>query len=213
MKTEVILEMIRSNEIDLLQEMLEEEIYLRSLGTGEQIRYKAMKNYFKFASHYINPAVSVMMKPCGITMLGKDYYCFSDTVSVVLTEEGIGGIEEYDNSSNDYFNLSSLPSIDFRTTEMYNLNEFFARVKAEGYKYCKAELVGDKCTFLKYKNSYYKMGLLDKAFSIINDGDMCNLHHAGGAQPLLIETSLGSTYIFPFIKDRLVEFESHICVL
>ena len=48
------------------------------------------------------------------------------------------------------------------------------------------------------KEGYFKVGLLDKAFSIINDGEKAEVYYTGAKSLLFIKTSIGIAGILPF---------------
>lgn len=200
MKNTVILKMINNGEIEELKNLLQDEIYNDSLkgnGTAKK-RYAAMKRYFKYSMQN-NPA---LQKPCkDVTVHGEKYNSFIDGYTFVLTTESIGEMESYDNSNNTYFKLDSM--VDFslaKSIDKMDLNTILAKAKAKGYKYKKTE-IGNSQDFqygFKYKEGYFKVGLLDQAFSIINDGEKAEVYYTGKKSPLLIKTSIGIAGILPF---------------
>ena len=200
MKNTVILEMINNGEIEELKNLLQDEIYNDSLkgnGTAKK-RYAAMKRYFKYPTQN-NPA---LQKPCkDVTVHGKKYNSFIDGCTLVLTTESIGEMESYDNSKNTYFKLDSM--VDFslaKSVEEMDLNTILAEAKAKGYKYKKSEIeIGQDFQYVfKYKEGYFKVGLLDKAFSIIDDGKEAEVYYNGAKGLLFIKTSIGIAGILPF---------------
>ena len=200
MKNTVILEMINNGEIEELKNLLQDEIYNDSLkgnGTAKK-RYAAMKRYFKYPMQN-NPALQM---PCkDITVHGETYNSFVDGYTLVLTTESIGELESYDNSKNTYFDVGKM--VDFslaKSTEEMDLNTILAEAKAKGYKYKKTEIgIGQDFQYVfKYKDGYFKVGLLDQAFSIINDGEKAEVYYTGSKSLLLIKTSIGIAGILPF---------------
>lgn len=200
MKNTVILEMINNGEIEELKAILQDEIYNDSLkgnGTAKK-RYAAMKRYFKYPMQN-NPALQM---PCkDITVHGETYNSFVDGYTLVLTTESIGELESYDNSKNTYFDVGKM--VDFslaKSTEEMDLNTILAEAKAKGYKYKKTEIgIGQDFQYVfKYKDGYFKVGLLDQAFSIINDGEKAEVYYTGSKSLLLIKTSIGIAGILPF---------------
>lgn len=207
MKNTVILEMINNGEIEELKRLLQDEIYNDSLkgnGTAKK-RYAAMKRYFKYPMQN-NPSLQM---PCkDITVHGEIYNSFVDGYTLVLTTESIGEMESYDNSKNTYFKMDSM--VDFslaKSTEEMDLNTILAEAKAKGYKYKKTEIgIGKDFQYVfKYKDGYFKVGLLDQAFSIINDGEKAEVYYTGSKSLLLIKTSIGIAGILPFNPEPDIE--------
>ena len=200
MKNTVILEMINNGEIEELKNLLQDEIYNDSLkgnGTAKK-RYAAMKRYFKYPTQN-NPA---LQKPCkDVTVHGEKYNSFIDGYTLVLTTESLGEMESYDNSNNTYFKLDSM--VDFslaKSIDKMDLNTILAKAKAKGYKYKKSE-IGQCQDFqycFKYKEGYFKVGLLDQAYSIIDDGKEAEVYYMGAKGLLFIKTSIGIAGILPF---------------
>ena len=200
MKNTVILEMINNGEIEELKNLLQDEIYNDSLkgnGTAKK-RYAAMKRYFKYPTQN-NPA---LQKPCkDVTIHGEKYNSFIDGYTLVLTTESLGEMESYDNSNNTYFKLDSM--VDFslaKSVEEIDLNTILAEAKTQGYKYKKSE-IGQCQDFqycFKYKEGYFKLGLLDQAFSIIHDGKEAEVYYMGAKGLVFIKTSIGIAGILPF---------------
>ena len=56
-----------------------------------------------------------------------------------------------------------------------------------------------------YDNAYFKIGLLDATYSIINDGGITTVWHPGSRKeisPIIIENSLGVCMVLPFNYDH-----------
>lgn len=201
MKNEKVLELLNSGKIEELKVLLQDEIYSNNLTSikGDKQRYQAMKRYFKFDLGNIKES---LQKPCKV----GEYYSFLDGYSAILTKESIGEIEEYNNKDNDYFKVEQLMNVD-GITEKINLNQILADAKAKGYKFKKEE-IGNKQDFnyvFKYKNSFYKIGILDQAYSIINDGEIAEVTYQKELAPLLIETKTGKCIILPIHTKSITE--------
>ena len=215
MKNTVILEMINNGEIEELKNLLQDEIYNDSLkgnGTAKK-RYAAMKRYFKYSMQN-NPA---LQKPCkDVTVHGEKYNSFIDGYTLVLTTESIGEMESYDNSNNTYFKLDSM--VDFslaKSIDKMDLNTILAKAKAKGYKYKKSEIENgqDFQYCFKYKEGYFKVGLLDQAFSIIDDGKEAEVYYMGAKGLLFIKTSIGIAGILPFNPMENMEEKKTIIIV
>ena len=207
MQNTKVLEMINNGQIEELKTLLQDEIYKDSLkGNGnEKKRYAAMKRYFKYANNK-NKACTL---PCkDIEIKSEKYNSFLDAYSLVLTRESIGEMESYDNSDNTYFNVERMVDISSAiSVEKINVNKVLAKAKSKGYKYKKSE-IGDCADFqyvFKYKEGYFKVGILDQAFSIIDDGKEAEVYYNGAKGLLFIKTSIGIAGILPFNAMENVE--------
>lgn len=198
MKSQHILEMLNEGKIEDLKALLSEEIYKSELqDKGGKARYSAMKRYYRFAD---KDKVEKLKKPCkDIEYQGKLYNCFIDGYCFALTAESLGNMETYDNANNDYFSVGRLISFN-GDMEKLNLNKILAIAKSKGYKYKKSEVdTINAVYYLKYKGSYYKIGLLDKAYSIINDGEEAEVYYSGKSDVLIIKNNIGIAGICPII--------------
>lgn len=209
MTSEKILEMLHDGKIEELEKILQNEIYKKSLKNNGSAakRYKAMERYFK--TLYENQREE-MSKPCkNISVFGKNYTCFIDGYCIVLTTESIGNIEEYDNSNNTYFDVEKM--VDYfsiaNETKEVNISEILANAKSKGYKYKKCEYwTGEKANYLlKINDCYVKIGLLDKAFLIINDGNNAELYYINRLSPILIKNELGIALVLPININETME--------
>ena len=202
MKSEIILEMLKNNKIEELKRILEKEVYKNAMkDKDEKSRYSAMQRFFLFSKNEIRECAK---KPCkDIEYNGKLYNSFVDGMCFALTTESIGTMESYDNSKNDYFNIKYF--IDFSgSMEELDLNSVLAQAKSKGYKFKKSELYEDTLYFLHYKNNYYKIALLDKAYSIINNNEKAEIYHSGQKySTLFIKNNIGITGICPYkLEDK-----------
>lgn len=200
MQNTKVLEMINNGQIEELKALLRDEIFTDSLkGNGNaKKRYSAMKRYFKFPDS-TNEALNM---PCkDIKVFGNTYNSFVNGYTIVLTTESIGEMESYDNTNESYFKVASMLSLsDAKSVDIFDVNAILAEAKTKGYKYKKSE-VGQHQDFqycFKYKEGYFKVGLLDQAFSIIDDGKESEVYYNGAKGLLLIKTSIGIAGILPF---------------
>lgn len=214
MKNTKVLEMINNGEIEELKNILQDEIYNDSLkgnGTAKK-RYATMKRYFKYPMKNDQK----LQMPCkDITVHGEKYNSFIDGYTLVLTTESIGELESYDNSKNTYFDVGKM--VDFslaKSVEEIDLNVILAEAKSKGYKYKKTEIgTGNDFQYVfKYKDGYFKVGLLDQAFSIIDDGNKAEVYYTNEISPLLIKTSIGIALVLPFNPNQNLEKKTVICV-
>lgn len=228
MKTERILEMINNNEIEELKNILQDEIYTNHLkgNPGKKKRYAAMKRFFK----YVTQNNQALLSPCkdievNTGMLSGKYNCFCDSYSVVLTMEDIGEIKPYNTDKGKYFDIEKLlcDNINDLHISRIDFNSVLAKAKSLGYKLIKSEVENSgsyeesKTEYiLKYKpfedkdSAYFKMGLFDKAFSIIDDGEPCEVYYMNRKAPLFIKTSIGLCLVLPINAREDIEEQKTI---
>ena len=214
MKNDKILRMIENGKIDELKKELQDEIFQAELKKkpGKQERYLAMKRYFKYSQE----SREAMKRPCKNleTSIGT-YNAFTDGFSFVLTKENIGEIEEFDNSKKDYFNMDALIKSIPQEYKEIDLNLLISKAKSLGYKYKKSEIgcnSGFKFVF-KYRDAYYKIGLLDKAYSIIEDEEKAKVYYTGNKSLLYIKTNIGLCGILPFNPNKAGQTEKEKTVI
>ena len=200
MKNEKIIEMLHDGKIEELEKILQNEIYTSSLknnGTAAK-RYKAMERYFKNTKDTIEG----MKKPCrNVSVNGKNYNSFIDGYCIALTTEDIGNIEEYDNLGDTYFKVEKMIDFsDVKETKSVNVSEILALAKSKGYRYKKSEydISGNFEYVLKVNDAYVKIGLIDKAFSIIDDGNNAELYYTSSKSPIILKNDIGIALVLPF---------------
>ena len=198
MQNTKILEMINNGQTEELKKLIQDEIYkdsMRDNGNAKK-RYAAMKRYFKYAS--VNNTAEKSMPCKDIALDDGIYNCFLDDYSFVLSTEDIGEIPAYDNSNNSYFDLKELINYP-PDMEKIDINGILAKAKSKGYKYKKSE-IGEENSFqylFYYKERFYKVGILDQAFSIINDGEESEVYCSRETPILYMKTSIGMCAILP----------------
>lgn len=153
-----------------------------------------MKRYFKFADDNND----FTCKPKQV----EEFACFCDGFTAVRTKESLADLSQYDDSDRPYIDLGKIMNVESIAdyTEEINLNEVLAEAKSKGYKFKKNEVVqGDNFTTVCFYNgAYFKIGLLDQAFSIINDGEKARVYSTGKAtEPIKIITSIGECILLP----------------
>ena len=79
-----------------------------------------------------------------------------------------------------------------------DFNKIFAEADSRGYRLTKSE-VGPKFKYLlKYDGTYYKVGLLDMTYGLINDGKESMVYHPDGERkPSTIKHDIGICVIMP----------------
>jgi hypothetical protein len=209
MNSRQVLDMLDSNRIEELRKKLQDDIYEKSLKTkaGAKQRYTAMKKYFK----YHTSARECLQKPCKIKFEGEDYISFTNSWSLVLTKEDCGEIELFNEENGKYPDVGRLIRFDGIKKKM-DFNDVIAQAKALGYRLNKAEVDSRFKFLMLYDGTYYKIGLIDASWSIIDDGEIALTYHPDGERmPMTIQTSLGMAMIMP-VKFEGEPGEDHIVI-
>lgn len=210
MRNSKVLEMLNLGCIDDLKKELQDEIYQETLKNKPDVkkRYAAMKKYFK----YHKPIREALQKPCRVQFRDKDYTSFTNSFSLALTTEDAGEMELFDNTNNNYPNVSCLVYFDGDAVKI-DFNKIFADAKSKGYKLVKGEVEFHYKYLLLYDDSYYKIGLLDSTFGIIDDGKPATVYKAEGRnKPMTIETDIGVCVIMPLRYDADPEEDGKIVI-
>lgn len=214
MRNSKILEMLRLGHIDELKKELRDEIYQETLKTkpGAKQRYAAMKKYFK----YHKPIREALQKPCQIEFMGKSYTAFTNAWSLALTSEDVGEIELYDNDNTNgygkYPDVTKFVNFDGNVGEI-DISSVIAEAKSKGYKLAKGEVDFHFKYLMLYDGSYYKLGLLDATFGIINDGQPSKVYKAkGDDKRLTIENDIGVCVVMPVRLEGNPEEDGKIVI-
>lgn len=214
MRNSKVLEMLNLGRIDELKKELQDEIYQDSLKTkpGAKQRYSAMKKYFK----YYKPIREALQKPCKVKFKSGNYISFTNTWSLALTSEDAGEIELFDNDNTNgygkYPDVARLVNLDDYSGEI-DINAIIAEAKSKGYKLVKGEVDFHFKYLVLYDSSYYKLGLLDATFEIINNGKPVKVYKEKGEyKPLTIENDIGVCVIMPVRLDGDPEEDDKIVI-
>lgn len=201
MKNEKILEMLNNGEIEELKKAISEEIYNDSLdkNSNAKSRYKAMKDFYKFPS---NKTDTRLLKPCKKSIRGQLYNCFLSPDILVCSKESTGNIELFNEKeeSREQFNPEKLiDASNFEIVENIDFNDILSEAKSKGFKPVKKEIKYGECAkyYLHFRNAYYKIGLLNKGYSIIDGGKYQEVFYRGSTTPLFIYNSLGIVMLLP----------------
>lgn len=145
-----------------------------------------MKKYFS----YITTAREVCQKPCIVDFEGHPYTSFCNSYSLVLTKEPCGTIRLFTDVDR-YPNMTRLVKYD-GVERKVDLTKVFAEAKSVGYKLKKSE-VNSNGYLMRYDGSYYRIGLVESAYKIIDDGEEATIFHVEGAKfsPITIQTEFG----------------------
>lgn len=201
-----VLEMLENGQIEELKAALQDEIYQETLKNrpSAKKRYAAMKKYFT----YVKQSREVLQKPCPIIFEGKNYTCFTNSWSLVLTSEPTGEIELFDKEKGNYPDVTRLINFDGVKGKI-DFNKVIAEASSKGYKLTKTEIGPGFKYLMMYDGTYYKIGLIDISLRIIDCGTEAMTYHPyGERKPLTITTDLGICVVMPvFIhnKDELDE--------
>ena len=210
MQARKVLEMLDSNRIEELRHALQNEIYEESLKTkhGAKKRYTAMKKYFS----YTDSARECLRKPCVIEFEDKFYTSFTNSWSLVLTTEDIGEIELFNKETGNYPDVGRLLRFD-GVKKKIDFNKVIAEAKSKGYRLTKTEVGPGFKYLMHYDGTYYKIGLIDISYSIINTGEPALTYHPDGEKmPLTLQTDLGICMIMPVFMHDGEPDESHIII-
>lgn len=195
MKNTKVLELLNDGKIEELKKLLQNEIYTESLkGNGNaKKRYSAMRKYFTYTKSE-NPA---LQKPCMIDYNGENYTSFVNSYSLAITKEKAEGIIHH---FGDYFDIGKM--INFNNTmRKIDFGKVIAEAKSQGYKLKKSE-VDINCGFkyvMYYDGAYYKIGLLDATYGIIDNGGEVEVYHFKGkrTEPICIKNDIGIAVVLP----------------
>lgn len=203
MKAEQTLKMLEENKIEELKKMLRDEIAENSLriSKSEKRRFSAMKKYFEYAKKRIyNP---VCQKPSMLTFEGKTWTALTNGQSVVLTKESCAPMETIPPEM--YVKLQKMIAKKGRAVSV-DIGKAIAVAKSLGYKISGKEVVGSGYDFnyaFYYDGAYYKVGLVDATYAVLDAGTECIVYHEEGQkkQPIVIENEIGIAIILPFYYD------------
>ena len=194
MRASIVLDMILAGRIEELIKKLQDEIYVNSLRrkpNGKK-RYSAMKKYFTLSDHVRD----ICQKPCEVTFEGKKYISFTDSFSLILTTEGVGELELFDNKDGRYPNVHRLIKFEGEPRKV-DLNKVIAEAKSQGYKLRKYEYFANQ-SLMHYDGAFFRIPLIDAAYSIIADDGEVDVYHGDDyRKPLIIKNDIGIAVIMP----------------
>ncbi len=204
MQNAKILEMLNNGQVEELKTLIQEEIFTEGLKIkpGAKQRYAAMKKYFSYIKGNGNKACTM---PCVIDFMGEKYTSFVNGYSIALTTETSGEMELF-KDPNKYLNVEKMIVFDGEEKEI-DFNKIIAEAKSKGYKLKRSEIEqnGNFKYVFYYDDAYFKIGLLDATYSIINDGEKARVWHPGNnkrVSPIIIKNSLGVCVVLPFNYDK-----------
>lgn len=194
MKSSKVLEMLIKGYVEELKAELKDEIYKESLKSkpNAKKRYTAMKKYFT----YVTSVREACSKPATIEFQGTEYTSFCNSYSLVLTTESCGEMVMFDPDKGNYPDVTRLIHFEGEK-DTIDISDVVARAKAEGYK-LKRDTVMNNQFLMKYKGNYFRIGLVDSTFGVIDDGDKATVYCIPNSnRPITIENNLGVCVIMP----------------
>ena len=204
MKAAKMLEMLDAGKIEELKTELRHEVYQEFLKNrpDEKKRYGAMKKYFG----YVNSSRKALQKPYLVNYEGISYTSFCNSYSLVLTTELPGAIELFDSvHDGNYPDVTRLINCSEDKDEI-DISKVLAEAKSKGYKLKKSEVTSNHY-LMHYDGAYFRMGLIDISYSIINDGKAVTVYHKKGSgnSPMTIVNDLGYMLVMPVRIEELDE--------
>lgn len=143
------------------------------------------------------------MRNTGI-IKGEKYTSFVNGYSIALTREESGEMEQFENPEN-YLNVGKMIVCEGTKKEI-DFTKVIAEAKSKGYKLKKSESErGNSWKYVFcYDGAFYKIGLLDATYSIINNGEKAVVYHKDGRRysPLIIKNSIGYCLLMPINIDE-----------
>ena len=194
MKSSKVLEMLIKGYIEELKVELKDEIYKESLKTkpNAKKRYAAMKKYFT----YVTSVREACSKPATVEYDGWEYTSFCNSYSLVLTTESCGEMAMFDPEKGNYPDVSRLIRFDGEEDRI-DISDVIAKAKAQGYKLKRATVM-DNQYLMKYKGNYYRIGLLDSTFGVIDDGNEATIYcEPNSNRPITITNDFGICVVMP----------------
>lgn len=210
MRNAKVMEMINNGKIEELKALLRDEIYEESLKIkpNAKKRYMAMKKYFS----YTDSSREVLRKPYVIQYDGEKFTSFCNSYSIVLTRESSGEIELFNEENGTYPDVTRLIRFDGKEKKI-DISRVIAEAKSKGYKLKKSEVGYGYEYLMRYDGSYFKIGLLDASYGIINNGEEATVYHKEGPNnPLTITTDIGIAFIMPVRYDGDPEEDGKIVI-
>lgn len=205
MKSSKVLEMLIKGYVEELKAELKDEIYKESLKTkpNAKKRYAAMKKYFT----YVTSVREACSKPAIVEFEGQEYTSFCNSYSLVLTTESCGEMVMFDPDKGNYPDVTRLIRFDGEEDKI-DISDVIARAKTQGYK-LKRDTVMNNQFLMKYKGNYFRIGLLESTFGVIDDGNEATIYcEPVSNRPITITNDIGVCVIMPVRIDGEPEPET-----
>lgn len=88
--------------------------------------------------------------------------------------------------------------------EKVDFNKVLAEAKSKGYKYSK-NAIHNNDYLMKYNDGYFRIGLVDITYGVINEGKEIDVYFNGKNRPITIENDLGIGIVLPIRTDGELE--------
>ena len=106
----------------------------------------------------------------------------------------------YNTSNGKYPDVTRLIRFD-GIKKKIDFGKVFAEARSKGYRLNKGEVEHNFKYLMLYDDAYYKIGLLEATFGIIDNGEVAMTYHPEGNMPLTIKNSLGLCMVMPVRFD------------
>ena len=159
-------------------------------------RYRAMQKYFSYEK--VSESVA-MEKPFPLHFENDNYICFCNGYSIILSKEKYPDMKLYE--GNPYPQIETIiSSIRELQENEYDISSKLKEAAEQGYKFKKSE-TGNKFQYLlQYDGAYFKIGILDSAYRIIDNGKNPLVYKKKEKYaPLIIKNDIGICIILPLI--------------
>lgn len=196
MKSSKVLEMLHQNRIEDLKQELQDEIFTESLKTkpNAKKRYSAMKRYLKSCSD----SREILQRPCEVDLDGTKYNAFCNAYTLALTTETCGEIEMCVDPDR-YPNVTQLVKYNGDEGKI-DFTKVLAAAKSKGYKYTKSQIHNNDF-LMHYGEAYFRIGLVDITYSIIDDGGEVTVFYGGKNRPITVQNDIGTCVVMPVRLD------------
>lgn len=155
-----------------------------------------MKKYLNTCSQ----SREILAKPCEIDFQGTKYASFCNSYSLALTRESCGEIAVC-GEPDRYPDVTRLVKFDGEE-DTIDFAKVMAEAKSKGYKYTKT-MINTNNYLMHFKGSYYRIGLVDVTFGIINDGKPATVFKERVRnRPITVINDIGVAVIMPVRLDE-----------
>lgn len=105
-----------------------------------------------------------------------------------------------------YLNMGDVTRLVHRAgdLEKVDFNKVLAEAKSKGYKYSKNSIHNNDY-LMKYNNGYFRIGLVDITYGVIDEGGKIDVYFNGKNRPITIENDLGIGIVLPIRTDGELE--------
>lgn len=181
-----------------------------SIRTNGKSRQSAMKRYFKYAVYdgkVSNLYPYAQFRTDTVDGVMENFNVFFDGFSFVLTREELNPElktfqsikRDKDSYPTGVIDLILKSRSDTYNTTKVDVHKILEDSKELGYHFKLSECRNSQSFkyVWNYNNTYGKIGILDQAFKIIDDGTPAWIWNDGWNKPLILENSIGICCIMP----------------